>query len=251
MDLGTVAALIIFAAVVGAYGTIIGAGGGFLLIPGLVLLFDLDGAAAVGTGSVTLLVIGASGAVAYDRRGLVDRRAAVWFASGSLPVALLCGLVVASRIDRDAFADLLGILLLGLAVFVVCMPTQHRVHDVPPDAVPRPLPLAGAFVGFLSGTFAVGGGLVSLPILARIRGLEPHRAAATTSATAMLGTLGGALGHTLAGTVVWSRAGVLTVGAVIGSTAGARIAGRLSARTVLALVAVGLVGAGVPLLVTR
>ena len=181
MDLGTVAALIIFAAVVGAYGTIIGAGGGFLLIPGLVLLFDLDGAAAVGTGSVTLLVIGASGAVAYDRRGLVDRRAAVWFASGSLPVALLCGLVVASRIDRDAFADLLGILLLGLAVFVVCMPTQHRVHDVPPDAVPRPLPPAGAFVGFLSGTFAVGGGLVSLPILARIRGLEPHRAAATTS----------------------------------------------------------------------
>jgi len=44
---------------------------------------------------------------------------------------------------------------------------------------------------------------------------------------------------------------VLIVGAVIGSTAGARIAGRLSGRTVLALVAVGLVGAGVPLLLTR
>ena len=89
MDVGTIVALFAFAAVVGAYGTIIGAGGGFLLIPGLVLLFDLDGAEAVGTGAITLLAIGASGAWAYDREGLVDRRGAAWFSITSVPIAML------------------------------------------------------------------------------------------------------------------------------------------------------------------
>jgi uncharacterized membrane protein YfcA len=249
VDVGTAAALLLFAGAVGAYGTIIGAGGGFLLIPGLVLLFDLDGAAAVGTGAITLLVIGISGAYSYDRKGLVDRRAARWFASGSMPVALFCGLVVASRIDRNAFADILGMVLLGLAVFVLFIPTNLGERAGATVGQRRALPVAGVFVGFLSGTFAVGGGLVTLPILARTQRLEPHRAAATTSATAMLGTLGGALGHTMAGNVVWSRAGVLIVGAALGSSLGAQVAGRLPAKAVLALVAIGLVGAGIPLLV--
>ncbi len=249
MDVGTLAALLVFALIIGAYGTIIGAGGGFLLIPGLVLLFDLEGAAAVGTGAVTLSAIGASGAWAYNREGLVDRRAAVWFALGSVPVALFCALVVASRIDRAAFTDVLALIGLGLAAFVLLLPATRPTDTAVSEGSLRALPLGGAFVGFLSGTFAVGGGLVTLPILARVRKLVPHRATATTSATAMLGTLGGALGHTIAGNVVWSRAVVLIVGAAIGSSLGARVAGRLAPRTVLALVAAGLVGAGLPLLV--
>lgn len=249
MDVGTVVALVAFAFAVGAYGTIIGAGGGFLLIPGLVLLFDLDGAEAVGTGVIALLTIGVSGAFAYDRAGLVDRRGAGWFALGAVPVALVCGLVLASSIDRALFNDLLGFLLLGLAAFVVLSPTHHDEGAEPDERSLRVLPVGGAFVGFLSGTFAVGGGLVTLPIIGRIRRLVPHRAAATTSATAMLSSAGGAIGHTLAGNVVWSRAGVLIIGAVAGSTAGARLAGHLAPRVVLALVAAGLVGAGLPLLV--
>lgn len=241
-------ALLAFAVAVGAYGTIIGAGGGFLLIPGLVLLFDLDGAAAVGTGVVTLLTIGVSGAWAYDRRGLVDRQAAGWFATGSVPVALLCGLFLASRIDQAVFNDLLGFLLLALAVFVLVLPTVTAESATGSDRALRVLPLGGVLVGFFSGTFAVGGGLVTLPIIARARRLAPHRAAATTSATAMLATLGGAVGHTIAGNVVWSRAVVLIVGAATGSSIGARVAGRIAPRVVLLLVAAGLVGAGLPLL---
>ena len=250
MDVGTVIALLAFAAGVGAYGTVIGAGGGFLLIPGLVLLFDLEGAEAVGTGVVTLLAIGLSGAWAYDRAGLVDRPAAAWFAVGTVPVAMFCAWWVSGRIDRDLFADLLGVLLLALALFVVVMPTSEPGGAGSPSAQRlRLLPASGAFVGFLSGTFAVGGGLVTLPIISRARGLGPHRAAATTAAASMLGTIGGSIGHVVAGNVVWSRAAVLVVGATVGSTIGARSAGRIPARGVLILVALGLLGAGVPLLV--
>jgi len=250
VDVTAAIALVAFAVVVGGYGTIIGAGGGFVLIPGLMLAFDLDPAEAVGTGAVTLLAIGVSGAWAYDRAGLVDRAAVGRFALGSVPTALLCGWLLSARIDHGVFTGLLAIVLLALAVFVVAMPTRPPPgRSTGSDRSLRLLPGGGVVVGFLAGTFAVGGGLVTLPIMARARGLAPHRAAATTAGASMLGTIGAASGHVMAGNVVWSRAWLLILGAAAGSAVGARTAHRIPARAVLVLVSGGLLAAAIPLLV--
>ncbi len=70
-----------------------------------------------------------------------------------------------------------------------------------------------------------------------------------TAATAMLSSLASSSsGHAIVGNVRWSHAAVLVVGAALGSTFGASRAGRLRPRTVLVLVACGLVATGVPLL---
>lgn len=248
MDPVTIGALVVFGVVVAAYGTVIGAGGGFVLIPGLVLLFDLDGVEAVGTGALTLAAIGIGGARTYDRAGLVDRPAAGRFVLGSIPAAFLCGTFLAGRIDSDVLIDLLGALLLILAVFVVTMPTEyHTSGSIHPNALTA-MPAGGVIVGVLGGTFAIGGGLVTLPFLGRLRRLAPHRAAATTAATAMASSLASSAGHSIAGNVVWNHVLVLVPSALVGSTIGATYAGRLHPRAVLALVAGGLVAAGVPLL---
>ena len=250
MDVVTVIGLLVLALVVGTYGTIIGAGGGFWLIPGLILLFDLQGAEAVGTGTIALAAIGVTGALAYDREGLVARPVAGWFALGSVPAALLTAWFVAARIDSDVFVSVLGFLVLGLAVFVVVTPpVVDPIGEPGVAARPLPLTMGGAIVGVTSGTFAVGGGLLTVPIISRVQRLGPHRAAATTASTAMASSLAASLGHTLSGNVVWSKAVVLVVGSFVGASAGARVAGGLRPRTVLVLLAAGLVAAGVPLLV--
>ena len=248
MDAATAVGLISFALVVSTYGTVIGAGGGFILIPGLVLLFDMNGVQAVGTGTVTLLAAGSTGAINYDRVGLVHRHAAGWLAMGSVPAALLCAWFVADRIDADLFTSALGFVLIALAIFVVLAP--HSTTDDEEISEPRRgrLALGGLGVGVLSGTFAVGGGLLTVPHLTSVQKLRPHRAAATTSATAMLASLAGATGHTIAGNVVWSHAALLATGAIVGSTLGARLAGRLPARAVLIGLATGLIAAGASLL---
>lgn len=249
MDLGTALGLIALGLVVGLYGTIIGAGGGFVMIPGLVLLFDLQGATAVGTGAVALMVIGLTGAASYSRSGLVAWPVAAWFAAGSVPLALLSAWLLANRIDADAFIGILGALLLVLAVVVITGRHRHRAGG--PELEPRPdrLVPAGAVVGITSGTFAVGGGLVTVPLLERVQHMVAHRATATTSATAWASSLAGSVGHSIAGNVEWDTAGVLAGAAMVGSLAGARVAGRLAPGAVRALVAVGLVAAGVPLVV--
>ncbi len=251
MDLQTAVGLLVLALLVGIYGTIIGTGGGFVLIPALVLLFDLEGAEAVGTGIAVLVAIGIAGTVAYDRAGLVERPVALGFSVGAVPVAVVSSWLLAPRIDPDTFDGVLGILLLALAVLVVAVPNRYNdtaTTTSPPRRVP--LAAAGTGVGLLAGTFAVGSGLITVPVIARLQKLSPHRAAATTQATTTLFTLAAVVGHTIADNVVWDYAVVLALGSVVGSTMGARIGPKLAPRTVLILLASGLILAGVPLLVS-
>ena len=249
MDVATAVGLVALALAVGVYGSIIGAGGGFLMVAGLVVIFDLSGATAVGTSVVTTLCIQATGAFTYSRQGLVARPVALWFAVGSIPAALLSALFLAGRLPDATFEVLIGVLMLALAVFVLFRPAPREEDGH--IAEPRRVELAtsGSLIGVLSGAFGVGSGLITVPLLSRLQRLAAHRAAATTT---LIGTLSGAaatLGHTFAGNPRWSHVPFTVVGAVAGARLGALNAVRLSARTVLALLAAGLVAAGVALLI--
>ena len=60
---------------VGAFGTLIGAGGGFVLVPVLLLLYPQDSPALVTGISLAVVFFNAtSGSVAYARMGRVDFR---------------------------------------------------------------------------------------------------------------------------------------------------------------------------------
>src|SRR3954451_24825040 len=81
--------------VVGAFGTLIGAGGGFILVPVLLLLYPTAKPSVI-TG-ISLAVVffnAASGSVAYWRARRIDVRTALIFATATIPGAILGALVV-------------------------------------------------------------------------------------------------------------------------------------------------------------
>lgn len=249
MDAQTAVGLFLLALAVGTYGSIIGAGGGFLMVAGLVLAFDLTGATAVGTSVVTTFTIQVTGAYTYTKRGVVERPVALWFVVGSMPVALFSAVFVADRIPQDTFELIIGIMLLLLAVFVVVV---RRPQMAPGDTVePRrgALVVSGSLIGVLSGALGVGSGLITVPLLGWLQHLPAHRAAATTTLIGSLSGLAAATGHTIAGNPRWGYLPFLLTGAVLGGRLGSTTAGRLGARTVLGLLAIGLVAAGLPLVV--
>lgn len=249
MDVATALGLFVLALTVGIYGSVIGAGGGFLMVAGLVLVFDLRGAPAVGTSVVTTLAIQITGAYTYTRKGLVDRPSALWFAFGSVPVALLSAVFLADQIPVDTFEAIIGVLLLVLAVFVMVVRRPDTAADV--TNAPRRIPLvaSGSAMGVLSGAFGVGSGLVTVPLLGWLQRLPAHRAAATTTLIGSLSGTAAAIGHTAVGNPRWSYLPFLLTGAVLGGRIGSSGAGRLSSFMMLVLLATGLVGAGVPLVI--
>ncbi len=228
MEVWTAFGLVALALGVGVYGSVIGAGGGFLMVAGLTLVFGLDGAVAVGTSVLTTLFIQASGAVTYSRQGLVDWVSARWFVLGSVPVAFATGAWVADRIPQRSFDLIVGVLLVALAAFVVTVrsPDEEGGSSRPPN---RPgLTGSGAVIGVLSGGLGVGAGLVTVPLLTWMQRLSAHRAAATTTATGTIAGLAASTGHSLAGNPQWSYLPMLVLGAVVGGRIGARKAADLA-----------------------
>src|SRR5207245_2044054 len=102
--------------VVGAFGTLIGAGGGFILVPALLLLYPTAKPSVI-TG-ISLAVVffnAASGSIAYARERRIDWRTGLTFAAATTPGAVFGALAV-SFVPRGVFDALFGLLLLGLAV---------------------------------------------------------------------------------------------------------------------------------------
>src|SRR5262252_3431995 len=98
--------------VAGIVGTLIGAGGGFLLIPVLVFLHPREPAAELTALSLAVVCANAlSGTVAYARQRRVGWRSALLFSLAGLPSAVL-GAWLTHRLDRRWFDPLLGLTLM-------------------------------------------------------------------------------------------------------------------------------------------
>jgi uncharacterized membrane protein YfcA len=248
--------------VVGAFGTFIGAGGGFLLVPILLLWYHFAPADAVGTSLALVFLNALSGSIAYLRQRRVDLALGWRFAAATLPGAVggaYLTRVLASRTFSLAF----GIALLAIAALLFwgrragdgCGSAPGR-SGLPADgdAVPtHPVDVrkgvAVSFaVGFVSSVFGIGGGIIHVPFLIVVLGLPVHVATATSHFVLSISTLVGAgtfltLGHVDVTLVALIGVGIL-IGAQVGAWASRRARSaviRLVLATSLALVAVRMI----------
>jgi uncharacterized membrane protein YfcA len=88
----------------------------------------------------------------------------------------------------------------------------------------------GVAAGALSGLFGVGGGILIVPGLVLARGMDQRAAHATSLAAIVPIAVAGAAGYALDGAVDWPAAGLLIVGAAVGTVAGTHLLGRIPSR---------------------
>ena len=78
--------LVSLGVVVGAYGTLIGSGGGFILVPVLIFLYPEESTGTITSISLAVVFVNAlSGAIAYARQGKVQVGVATVFSLAALP----------------------------------------------------------------------------------------------------------------------------------------------------------------------
>jgi uncharacterized membrane protein YfcA len=273
----TIALLVGLGILVGAAGTLIGAGGGFLLAPLLVFVDPADPPAVLTAISLFVVCLNAaSGSVAYARMGRVDWRSVWPFVLASLPGAVI-GALVTTHMDRRTYDPLLGAGLLLLALVIALRqlvparpPRDPGAADTRPFLQHRTLvetdgtrhtwsfPLLpglaiSAGVGFLSSILGIGGGVLHVPAMAQLLGFPVHVATATSHAVLAFMTLAGVLTHLADGSLVRAlpRALPLGAGALVGAQAGARLSNRVSGPAILWGLAVALAAVGARLLLLR
>lgn len=247
---------------VGAFGTMIGAGGGFILVPALLLLFPDYG--PEGVTAISLGVVWAnatSGSIAYARQGRIDYVTGLLFAAASLPGAL-GGAVVVHSVPERAFSALFGALLLGLAALTL-RPVRPSIHQPRPargllvrtvvtkDDVTYRYAYAlwqgivlSAAIGFASSLFGIGGGVMHVPAMIVLLRVPVEFAVATSHFILAFMAGGATVVYLVNGTLRGERlaqAAALAAGAVPGAQFGAWLAHRARSRTIVAALAVALV----------
>lgn len=236
-----------------------GMGGGSLMTPILIFLFNFNPAVAVGTDILHGAMFKSFGAVRHRRLGTVRARLAGWMLLGSAPMSLV-GVWMASYLTRkygDSVDSVQGKVLActlivgGLAFLVKAL--THRAGAVADIGrlTNRDRSVAttiGVMGGFVVGLTSVGSGtlfglamLFAFPLAAKyIVGTDIFHAAA------LLWVAG--FGHLVAGNVELGAIAWLLVGSVPGVLIGSQVSVGVPERTLRFALAAALILSGLKLL---
>jgi len=226
---------------------LLGIGGGFVVVPVLLLLLPQFGLTteitphvAIATSLAAMVPTALSAVLTQHRRGYLDLewvlKLAPWAA-----IAAFFGSRLAQSVDglwvTIFFAAYAGYFALKL----LCGPAVASIRESGWQRTEEriPAPLVGASIGLLSAIAGVCGASMTVPYMLFCR-LDMRRAVAVSSAVGLLIAVGGGTGfllgrelpeqHTLVGLVCWPAALTLAVSAIIMAPHGVAASHRLPVR---------------------
>lgn len=262
------ALLAAFGVVVGAYGTLIGAGGGFLMVPVMLVVLGMTPQRAAGTSLAVVFLNALSGTLSYLKQGRVDVGTGWQFALATVPGSIL-GAYLSVILTAQLFEVMFGLMLIGLSLFLVIRPGgeaegsaqaavgRFDVHRRLVDAhgviyvysYNRLYGLLLSFgVGFLSSIFGIGGGVIHVPAMVHLFGFPAHVASATSHLILAISSSVGAATHMGLGHVDLWTAVPLGLGVIFGAQLGAALSRRLRGSLIVRLLSLALALVGLRLL---
>ena len=242
----------------GGYGTLIGAGGGFVLAPALLLIYPGEAPETITSISLAVVFFNAlSGTLAYARSDRIDFKSGLIFAIATMPGAV-AGALATIAVSRARFNLIFGVLLIAVAAFLALNPgkkTAAGIAQAGSDIGTAPrlnrlTSIAGAGVstlfGFISSFFGIGGGFLYVPALVYLLRFPVHIATATSLFVLTITAFTGSATHVAAGLFHHGirRAIALSIGAILGAQIAAKLSQRIHGDWIIRslAVALGLVG---------
>ena len=207
-----------------AGGAINAVAGGGTLVTFPTLLFCGTPATVANATSTLALVIGTSGSLYGYRRHLENIRPWLW---RFVPVSMAGGFVgslLLTRTSDRTFSKLVPFLILFATVLFLAQGAFRKLAapgEDPRDAAAHAIPIWGAVlfqfaVAVYGGYFGAGIGILMLATLAYIGLSHIHEMNALKTVLGSLINLVAAIWFIVAGLIDWHKAGVMTLGAVLG-----------------------------------
>ena len=240
MDVALLALAGMFA---GVMSGLLGIGGGALIVPVLVIVFEAQQVApdvvmhaALGTSLATIIFTTMSSTFAHQRVGAVDwpifRRIAP-----AIVIGTLLGVALADQLASRTLKALFVAFMFGIALQMARGTSATRPHAKLPGAVG--MNIAGGIIGIASALFGIGGGSLSVPFMTWCS-VPVKRAVATAAAIGTPLAISGTVGYLVAGLnapnrpagsvgyVVLPAFAAIVIASALAAPFGARLAHKLS-----------------------
>lgn len=240
------AALFGISIIAGAFGAMLGLGGGFIIVPALTLLFGVKFRYAVGASIVSVIATSSGAAASYVKDHVTNIRAAMLLEMGTTLGALIGVLLSGFLSDRFLFLLLAAILI--YSAFSMAKSRRDRHASVEEsDAMAKKLKLASSYpdhflnqevpygvtgvkwgllimlaAGVLSALLGIGSGTLKVPAMDMIMRLPIKVSSATSNFMIGVTAAASAGAYYAKGDILPILAAPIALGVIIGSWIGTR-----------------------------
>lgn len=221
--------------IAGFFGSVLGLGGGVLIIPMLTLVFDIPMREAIGASLVCVIATSSGAASLYVKKRLCHIRLGM-----TLELATTLGAIAGGVIAGLVEPRILYFLFSALLVYTAWTMFKKREQTTNPDETKTgegsyeitrlPLGMGASFVaGNVSGLLGVGGGIVKVPVMYLLMRVPLKTAVATSNFMIGVTASAGAFIYFFRGDVNPLVAGSTMLGVFLGATLGSRLLPKIEA----------------------
>lgn len=255
--------LVLAGFIIGTFGTLIGAGGGFILVPLLILFYpDLSPETITAISIAVVAVNAISGSFAYAKSGRIDYKAGIIFAIFTIPGSIL-GVLTVEYIPQKIFNVVFGILLFVLSAYLFYKNGKKGVDASAHNLTDKRLRhhsltdrhgkqytysynqthgiIISILVGFISPLLGIGGGIIHVPAMVNWLQFPVYVATATSHFILAVMATVSVIVHLIQGNygdpAIVKMIVCLSIGVVPGALLGAYFSHRIKSHVIIRVLA--------------
>jgi uncharacterized membrane protein YfcA len=226
-----------FAAV--TLGSLLGLGGGFIIVPALTFM-SFNPYQIASTSLFAVFSTSASSTLTYAKQKRIDYSLGIRFALIAIPGAVV-GAYISDFITIESFKLYFALVLIGTSVYILKKSTLAKDHKTSHSSAVMALCYAASFfAGILSSLFGIGGGVIFVPLMVALLGMSMHISAPTSQFIFLISSIAGLVSHVVLGHPDYLLALILAAGAFAGAQLGAKISLRVNENLLQKLLSISL-----------
>lgn len=223
----------------GIIGSMIGLGGGFVVVP-ILTFFGFSPQLAASDSLFAAFSNAVASTASYAKQKRIEYSLGMKLGLLSIPGTIL-GAYISDIITPSSFKISFGIVLLASSIYIFL---KRKMESKEYNLSKQVMVLAvGAsfFAGIISSLFGIGGGVVFVPLMVIAIGLSMKMAAPTSQFILLFASASGMIAHALLGHPDFYQALFLSIGAFAGGLVGSRLSLQVEEKKLRILVTIVLV----------
>jgi uncharacterized membrane protein YfcA len=205
----------------GLLGSMIGLGGGIIVVPVLTFL-GFPPTVAASNSLFAALSNATASTISYSKQKRIEYSLGIKLGLLSIPGTIL-GAIISTDVAPDIFKILFGFVLIASAAYIFL----RKKIETKEKTISKQMIIfaigASFFAGIISSFFGIGGGIIFVPLMVVGMGMAMKKAAPTSQMILLFASLSGVIVHSLLGHPDFLQAGMLSIGSFIGGLVGARL----------------------------
>ena len=205
----------------GVLGSMIGLGGGIIIVPALTFL-GFPPTVAASNSLFAALSNAVASTISYTKQKRIEFSLGLKLGLLSVPGTVL-GALFSNDAAPDVFKILFGFVLIASAIYIFL---RKKIESRETTLSKQMLVFtvgASFFAGMLSAFFGIGGGIIFVPLMVVGMGMAMKKAAPTSQLILLFSSLSGVIVHSFLGHPDFTQVGFLAIGSFAGGLVGARL----------------------------